>query len=108
MNVTKIFIVALGALIVLCATEPTWASAATGGGLPYEGWLTKLRASITGPVAYSFALIGIVVAGAVLIFGGEINAFMRTLVFLVLVMALIIGANAVMSDLFGTGALIAT
>ena len=82
------------------------ASAAAGGGLPYEAWLTKLQASLTGPVAFSVSLIGIVGAGGVLIFGGELNAFLRTLVFIVLVMALLVGANTMMSGLFGTGAVV--
>ena len=82
------------------------ASAAAGGGLPYEAWLTKLQESLTGPVAFSVSLIGIVGAGGVLIFGGELNAFLRTLVFIVLVMALLVGANTMMSGLFGTGAVV--
>ncbi|MFN3468058.1 MAG: TrbC/VirB2 family protein, partial [Novosphingobium sp.] len=60
-------------LAVLCVflLLPNAAHAAegTGGGLPYEGWLTNLRNSITGPFAFTVAVIGIVVAGAVLIFG---------------------------------------
>ena len=83
------------------------ASAGAGGGLPYEAWLTKLQASLTGPVAFSVSLIGIVGAGGVLIFGGELNAFLRTLVFIVLVMALLVGANSMMSGLFGSGAVVA-
>ena len=82
------------------------ASASAGGGLPYEAWLTKLQASLTGPVAFSVSLIGIVGAGGVLIFGGELNAFLRTLVFIVLVMALLVGANSMMSGIFGTGAVV--
>ena len=98
-------------LAVLCVflLLPNAAHAAegTGGGLPYEGWLTNLRNSITGPFAFTVAVIGIVVAGAVLIFGGELNGFIRTLVFIILVMSLIIGANNLMSGLFGRGAEIA-
>jgi type IV secretion system protein TrbC len=48
-----------------------------------------------------------VVAGGVLIFGGELNAFFRTMIFLVLVMALLVGAQNIMSGLFGRGAVIA-
>ncbi len=98
-------------LAVLCVflLLPNAAHAAegTGGGLPYEGWLTNLRNSITGPFAFTVAVIGIVVAGAVLIFGGELNGFVRTLVFIILVMSLIVGVNNLMSGLFGRGAEIA-
>ena len=78
-------------------------AAAAGGGLPYEGWLANIQKSITGPVAFAFAIIGLVVAGATLIFGGELNGFIRTLMFIALVMALIITAQNMMT-FFGTGA----
>jgi type IV secretion system protein VirB2 len=42
-----------------------------------------------------------------LIFGGDLNGFFRTLIFLVLVMALLVGANNVMSSFFGAGAEVA-
>jgi type IV secretion system protein TrbC len=75
---------------------------AAGAGLPYETWLDNLRASITGPVAFALGIIGVVIAGGVLIFGGELNAFSRTLIFLVLVMALIVGANNILTGFFAT------
>lgn len=68
------------------------ASVGTGGSLPYESWLESLRNSVTGPVAFALSITGIVIAGGVLIFGGDLNGFFRTLIFLVLVMALIVGA----------------
>ena len=83
-------------------------AAGTAGGLPYEGWLTSLRNSVSGPVAFAVAMIGIVVSGAVLIFGGELNGFFRTLVFIVLVMALLVGANSMLSTFFGGSAEIAS
>ncbi len=93
---------------VLMTPEAAWAAEGTGGALPYESWLTNLRNSVTGPVAFSIALIGIVVAGGILIFGGELNAFFRSLIFIVLVMALLIGAQNMMSNFFGRGAELAT
>lgn len=100
------FIVAL--LILLCtAPQLGWASTSDGGGaLPYEAWLTKLQSSVTGPVAFSISIIGIVVAGSVMIFGGDLNSFFRSMIFLVLVMALLVGAQNIMSSFFGHGALI--
>src|SRR5512141_2416518 len=83
------------------------ASVGTGGGLPYETWLTSLQNSVTGPVAFTLSIIGIVVAGGVLIFGGDLNGFFRTLVFIVLVMALLVGAQNMMGTFFGRGAEIA-
>jgi type IV secretion system protein VirB2 len=48
----------------------------------------------------TLSIVGIVVAGGILIFGGELNAFFRTLIFIVLVMALLVGANNIMTNLF--------
>jgi len=94
-------------LAIAClASEPAYATG-TSGGLPYEAWLTSLQNSVTGPVAFGLSIIGIVIAGGVLIFGGDLNGFFRTLIFLVLVMALLVGANNVMSSFFGAGAEVA-
>ncbi|MGL4755817.1 MAG: conjugal transfer system pilin TrbC [Aeromonadaceae bacterium] len=90
--------------LFLLTPLPAFASEGTGGSLPYEGWLTNLRNSVTGPVAFTLSIIGIVVAGGVLIFGGDLNGFFRTLIFLVLVMAFLVGAQNVMSSFFGKGA----
>ena len=95
----------LGALLL--APHLAMASEGTGGSLPYESRLTNLRNSVTGPVAFALSIIGIVIAGGVLIFGGDLNAFFRTLVFIVLVMALLVGAQNMMGTLFGRGAEIA-
>lgn len=92
---------------ILLAPHHAFASEGTGGSLPYESWLTNLRNSVTGPVAFALSIIGIVIAGGVLIFGGDLNGFFRTLIFLVLVMALLVGAQNVMSTFFGRGAEIA-
>lgn len=92
---------------LLLAPHLAFASEGTGGSLPYESWLTSLRNSVTGPVAFALSIIGIVIAGGVLIFGGDLNAFFRTLVFIVLVMAFLVGAQNMMSTLFGRGAEIA-
>ena len=104
-------IVSLGLLLLLAffllTPQQAFASVGTGGSLPYESWLTNLRNSVTGPVAFALSIIGIVVAGGVLIFGGDLNGFFRTLIFIVLVMALLVGAQKVMGTFFGRGAVIA-
>jgi len=91
-------------MLLLCPlilADSAFASVGGGGQLPYESWLVNLRSSVTGPVAFTLSIVGIVVAGGILIFGGELNAFFRTLIFIVLVMALLIGANNIMTNLFG-------
>lgn len=93
---------------ILFAPQYALASEGTGGSLPYESWLTNLRNSVTGPVAFALSIIGIVIAGGILIFGGDLNGFFRTLIFLTLVMALLVGAQNMMSTFFGHGAEIAS
>jgi len=58
--------------------------------MPYEDGLAVLQESLTGTVAFAISMIGIVACGAMLIFGGEISGFMRTMIFIVLVAAVIV------------------
>ena len=46
-------------------------SASSGGGLPYESFLKNVTSSISGPVAYAIALLGVAGAGGTLILGGD-------------------------------------
>jgi len=101
------FGMALAVFSLMALPESSLASVGAGGSLPYESWLTALRSSVTGPVAFALSIIGIVVAGGVLVFGGDLNGFFRTLIFIVLVMAFLVGAQNMMSNFFGTGAEIA-
>ena len=90
-------------LVSMLILTKTVMAAETGSGtaLPYESWLSTIQKSLTGPVAFSISIIGIVSCGATLIFtGGEINKFMRSVVYLVLVMTLLVGANSFMSSVF--------
>ena len=98
---------AMALVVLFLAPEHAFASEGTSGGLPYESWLANLRNSVTGPVAFALSIVGIVIAGGVLIMGGDLNGFFRTLIFLVLVMALLVGAQNIMSGFFGRGAEIA-
>jgi type IV secretion system protein VirB2 len=97
---------ALALLVLFMWPHAAWASE-SGGGLPYESYLTNIRQSATGPIAYAFAVVGIVVAGGALVMGGDLNGFARALLLLVLVASLLVGANAVLSSISGGGATIA-
>lgn len=92
--------------VLLLWPHNAWASDTTGG-LPYESFLTKVRTSMTGTVGYTFALVGIVVAGAVLVLGGDLNGFVRSLMLLVMVVALLVAANSVLASISGGGATVA-
>ncbi len=94
--------------LCLIAADSAFASnsGGGGGGLPYEAGLEKIKNSMTGPVASTVSLTGVVAAGATLIFGGELNAFLRTIIFLVLVVSLVVGANNIIDLATGSGAII--
>lgn len=91
------------AALVAASTEAQ--AAATGGGaLPWEAGLGLIVTSMTGPVAYAVSVIGIVIAAGILIFGNDLNAFGRTLIFLVLVASVIVGAANALQTFTGVGA----
>lgn len=50
------------------------------------------------------SVIGIVGAGVTLIWGQEINAFLRTLLYIILVLSLIVTAKNVLTTITGVGA----
>jgi type IV secretory pathway VirB2 component (pilin) len=95
--------VGLGAL----TCHPNLAHAANAGGaLPWDTPLTTLRTDITGPVAFTISLLAMVACGAALVFGGEINEFIRRLIMVVLVAAFLVGVTNLASALGITGAIV--
>jgi len=96
-----LFSFAVMAFMVFLMPENVVASTTTG--LPWEGPLDTIRQSLSGPVALGISIIAIVVAGGMLIFGSELDGFARKVVVIVLVLALIVGANSFLSTLFGAG-----
>jgi type IV secretion system protein VirB2 len=93
--------------LILFDSSLAHASAGSGGGLPYEAALTKVEHSVTGPVAYTLSILGIVGAGGILIFGGDLSGFFRTMVILVLVIGVMVSSANVLQTLFGHGATLA-
>ncbi len=82
------------------------AMGAGGGGLPWEEPLTSIRDSLSGPVATAIGMMGFVIAGAVLVFGGDLSGFVRTVLMLVLALSVLLGANRLLGTFSGSGALI--
>ena len=99
------------ALIVafMAAAGPSGAFAAeTGTNLPWEGPLTTLVTSLTGPVAYAISVIAIVALGATLAFrGGEMGETMRHLLQAGIAVCLVVFAAQVMTSFIGQSAEIA-
>lgn len=85
--------------ILLFTIDPAFASTTTG--MPWEDPLNTIMTSITGPVAMVISLLGVTVAGGMLIFGGELGEFTRRIIMLVLVIALLVSAASILTLLFG-------
>ncbi len=93
--------------LVLFGVNPAHAadaSAGGGAGLPWEGPLDKLQRSISGPVAFVIALLGIVACGATLIWGGEISEFARRMIYVVMVICVLVFANTLLTGALFSGA----
>ncbi len=105
----SLFWMVLAALALLLFSDMAFAAdAGPGGGqgLQWEGPIAKIRDSISGPVAFAIALLGIVVCGAMLIWGGEISEFVRRLIMLVMVISLIVFANSILTGALFSGAML--
>jgi len=91
-------------LVFLFVTDTALAAGEGGSaqGLPWEGPMEMLKNSISGPIAFVIALLGIIACGATLIWGGEISEFTRRIIYVVLVICLIVFANSMLGTLFGT------
>lgn len=104
LNLKTVFAFIFAASLLSLLTEPALAASSGGGGLPYEDWLTKIVNSVSGPVAYAISVVAMVGAGAGLIFGGELNGFLRTLLVIVLILSFVIAAKNTISMITGHGA----
>lgn len=91
---------------IVLTVEPVHAAAMGGGeGLPWESWLQRIQRSITGPVAFSIMLLAVASAGFMMAFGGQINEFIRVVIYIVLLGAFILGSAQFISIVF-SGAVI--
>lgn len=93
----------LALLFLALSPELAFASEAATG-LEWETPFIAFYRSITGPIAFGISLLGMVVCGAILIWGGEINEFVRRMVMLIMVVAVIMFASNILRRLFAGGA----
>lgn len=98
----------LWTVVVLAALMSGEAHASTGaGGVPWEGPLLIIVNSLKGPVAIGIGIIGFVVAGGTMVFGGEMGDFGRRSAMLALVVSVLVLATNFLSVVFGvSGAVI--
>lgn len=94
----------LAALVVLLMPEVVLASGAESSGTAWDGPLTQLRGAFTGPIAFTISLLAIIIGGAMLAMGGEMNEFARRMIMVILAVALIVFANNFLTQFFAGGA----
>ena len=100
--------VALALLLALLTAGLAQAAPGQGSALPWDTPIERISGAITGPVAFMFALGGMVVLGVRWIFGGEMGGMTRGLLTTVVGICLLVLATRFVQVLFGvTGALVA-
>jgi type IV secretory pathway VirB2 component (pilin) len=82
------------------------AGASTTSGLAIDSFLHNTLLSFVGPVAYAAVLIGVVVAGSRLISGGDLYAFLRTVVMLTVIAGLTLGGKTVINQMSANAAVV--
>jgi type IV secretion system protein VirB2 len=94
---------------LLAEMLPSTANASTtggGGSMPWDGPLTTIIDSLTGPVAMAIAVGSFFVAGAILVFGEDMSAFVRRLLMVVIAVCLLVFGNKFLSAMGITGAMV--
>lgn len=86
-------------LLILLTTHPAFATGG-GSGMPWESPLSRILASITGPVAKAGGVIAIVAAGLGLAFS-EGGGFMRKVMAVVFGLSITFSATTFVSDFLG-------
>jgi type IV secretory pathway VirB2 component (pilin) len=89
-------------IALACALE---AHASTSG-LPWEKPMTAIGNSLSGPVAYSIGLIGIVASGATMLFGHDLPEFARKGAMVGLGAGTLVFAAPLLQSAFGVSAAI--
>ena len=81
-----------------------WASeaqASSGGGLPWDGPLTTLANDLTGPVALSISVIAFAITGFMMVWGGEMTDFAKTMVRIIFAVSVVTGGTGLYTKFFG-------
>ena len=96
----SLLVATLAILAVIVLSDPAFAS--SGGGLPWETPLNKVKDSLSGPVALAVGVIAFFAGGAMLVFGGEMTDFARRAALVVLACGFLLGGSNLLTTLYGT------
>ena len=93
-------LVAVCVASMICLPDVAFAGTA-GVGMPYEGPLNRILASLTGPVAMTMSIVGVTLAGIGLIFGGTLDGFFKMLINMAFAISIVFGAATLITNVFG-------
>ena len=99
-TLSLLLVATLAILAVIVLSDPAFAS--SGGGLPWETPLNKVKDSLSGPVALAVGVIAFFAGGAMLVFGGEMTDFARRAALVVLACGFLLGGSNLLTTLYGT------
>jgi type IV secretion system protein VirB2 len=89
------------ATLMVLGTLVTQASATSiSGNMPWDNALSVIVTQLTGPVALAIAIGAFFVAGAILVFGEDMSAFVRRLLMVVIAVALLVGGSSFLTAMF--------
>lgn len=95
-----------GYCFVATALTPFKAFATTaGGGLPFDSWMTKIGNSVTGPLAFTLSVCGLVLGGgALLLSNAQMNDGVKFLISVSIFLCFTVFAKNMLTTFFGVGA----
>ena len=99
-TVNLVLFALVAVLAVTLVTDPAFAS--SGGGLPWETPLNKVKDSLSGPVALAVGVIAFFAGGAMLVFGDEMTDFARRAALVVLACGFLLGGSNLLTTLYGS------
>jgi type IV secretion system protein VirB2 len=105
-RILSVVLLVLSVLMLTPYAVEAVGAVSSGGTMPWEGPLTSIASSLTGPVSLAISLIMVVVGIGVLMFGGDLAGWARWVAFAALAAGTLGGALNLVNLLGVTGALI--
>lgn len=95
------------ALTFLLTLTPDAFASMGSSGLPTDTGFQMIYNFLTGEYAYLVSITGVIVGFATLYWGSDMNGFVKTIILMVCLVCIVLGAPSLISALTGKGALIA-
>lgn len=105
MEIEIVNIVKTARLLALALLASAYSFAAGTGGVPqWENPMQKIANSLTGPMAYFIALVGLVIIGASILYSHELGVFGQKASIFVMAIGILAFAAPILGSVFGVTA----